>query len=118
LFPEARVALSAEQRTLRAKIAAHTRWSRDDPVEGTAAAREVFLSRFAREVREANPELSDAEVERRAAQLRRAYFAKLALASSKARAARKASRRVNLDHPAIEPSRNGAAASGEEPERP
>jgi hypothetical protein len=79
--------LNPSERSLRARIAAHTRWSRSDPVAGTAAARAAFLDRFEREV---DPDglLSNAERARRAASLRKAYFTRLALKSARSRARR------------------------------
>lgn len=75
--------LSPAERTLRAKLAAHSRWASQDPVEGTAKARAAFLDRFEREV---PADITDpVERARRAEQLRKAYFARLALASAKAR---------------------------------
>jgi hypothetical protein len=52
----------------------------------TAAARAAFLGRFEREVRAQYPDLSDAEVVRRAGELRKAHMLRLAAASSVARA--------------------------------
>lgn len=76
--------LSPSERSLRARLAAHERWARQDPVAGTAKARQAFLARFEREV---DPEgaLSPAERARRAEHARKAYFTRLALASAKAR---------------------------------
>ena len=76
--------LTPEQRSLRARIAAHEKWAHTDPVAGTARAREKFLARFEAEV---DPEgvLPEAERLRRAEHARQAYFTRLALASSKAR---------------------------------
>lgn len=84
--------MTPEQRALRARIAAHTRWSRQDPREGTAAARAAFQDRFEREV-DPRGDLPRAERLRRAESARKAYFARLALASSRARQARKTSPR-------------------------
>lgn len=82
------MALTPEQRRIRAQIAVNTRLATEDPVVMTAPARRAFLDRFEREV---DPEgvLDPAERARRAGAARKAYFARLALASSKARAARK-----------------------------
>ncbi len=76
--------MTPEQRSLRARIAAHTKWAHADPVAGTAPARHAFLSRFEDEV---DPEgiLSESERRRRAEHAKKAYFTKLALASSRAR---------------------------------
>jgi hypothetical protein len=70
---------------MRASIAAHTQWAKEpDPPARTATARRAFLERFERE---ADPDgvLDPAERTRRAEHLRRAYFTRLALASSRAR---------------------------------
>ena len=77
-------------RVLRARIAAHIKWSQYDPVEGTARARSAFLDRFEREV-DPQGRLPLEERGRRAMHARKAYFARLALASAKARRARGAS---------------------------
>jgi hypothetical protein len=81
--------LSPAERTLRARLAAHAMHGRHDARATTAKARAAFLARFERQ---ADPEglLTPAERERRAQQLRSAYFARLALASAKARRARRA----------------------------
>ena len=79
-----------QQRTLAARLAAHTLHARiADPAAHTAPARQAFLDRFEREV---DPEgvLPPAERARRAEHARKAYFARLGLASAKARGARKA----------------------------
>jgi hypothetical protein len=76
------------ERALRARIAAHAMHGRHDARQTTAKARAAFLARFERQ---ADPEgrLPAAERERRAQQLRSAYFARLALASAKARRTRR-----------------------------
>lgn len=81
------MALSPEQRSQRARIAALSRWSREDPVAGTAKARNGFLKRFLDDI---PTDLPETERMRRAVAARRAYMAKLALRSSKARARRPA----------------------------
>jgi hypothetical protein len=75
--------LTGEQRMLRARLAAynlHARTTRRRP----PARREVFLSRFEREV---DPDglLTAGERARRAEAARRAYFTRLAFQSSRAR---------------------------------
>ena len=79
------------ERALRARIAAHAMHGRHDARQTTAKARAAFLASFERQ---ADPEgrLPAAERQRRAEQLRRAYFARLALASAKARKARRPAR--------------------------
>ncbi|MDO0937137.1 hypothetical protein QQY66_37495 [Streptomyces sp. DG2A-72] len=87
------MSLTPEQRRLRAQIAAHAMWANcDDPVVHTAPAREAAQKRFERLV---DPEgtLAPEERARRAEHARKAHFKRLALASSKARAARAAARR-------------------------
>ena len=76
--------MSPSERTLRAKLAAHTKWATHDPVEGTAAARAAFLSRFELEV-DPDQKLDPAQRQRRAAHARKAYYARLALMSAQAR---------------------------------
>ena len=80
--------LTPEQRSLRARLAAHSLHAKVDAVAHTAPARRAFLARFEAEV---DPEgvLPEPERRRRAEHARKAYFTKLALASSVAR--RKAS---------------------------
>jgi hypothetical protein len=73
---------------LRGRIGAFVTHSRHDARETTAKARASFLARFELQV---DPDrlLPEPERERRAAAARRAYFARLALASARARAARR-----------------------------
>jgi hypothetical protein len=81
--------LTPAERTLRARLAAHAMHGRHNPRATTAKARAAFLARFERQ---ADPKglLTPAARERRAQQLRSAYFAQLALASAKARRVRRA----------------------------
>jgi hypothetical protein len=74
--------LSPTERTLRARIAAHTLHARGGT--STTAGTAAFLSKFERE---ADPDgsLSPEERTRRADHLRRAHMSRLALASAKAR---------------------------------
>jgi hypothetical protein len=80
--------LTPEQRTLRAKIAANTRWSREDPTENVKRANAGFQRRFLEQVDREFPGLPEAERQRRAQAGLRAYMAQLALKSSKARSRR------------------------------
>jgi hypothetical protein len=76
-------------RILRARMAAHLLHAQiTDPSGHTAPARAAFLSRFEREV---DPDgiLDPQERARRAEHAKKAYFLKLALASAKARTARR-----------------------------
>jgi hypothetical protein len=73
---------------MRAKLAAHTRWSREDPTENAIRGQRGLQAKFERDV---DPEgvLPPAERARRAESLRQAHMARLALASSRARKARR-----------------------------
>lgn len=77
------------ERSMRARLAAHTRWSKtEDPTAATAPARDKFDKRFEREV---DPEgvLPPDERQRRAEHARKAYFIALALKSAQARRRKK-----------------------------
>lgn len=74
-------------RSRAARVAALERWSRQDPVAGTAPAREAFLARFERQV-DPDGVLEPAERTRRAERAKRAYFIKLNAKSHAARRAR------------------------------
>jgi hypothetical protein len=80
--------MTPAERSLRARLAAYTRWAHEDAVQGTAAARAGFASRFEREV-DPNGTLAADERLRRAEAARKAYFTRLALLSARARSARK-----------------------------
>jgi hypothetical protein len=80
--------ISPAQRVMQGRLAAHTNWARcEDRTAATAPARAAFDARFEKQV---DPEgkLPHAERMIRAGHARKAYFARLALASAKARAAR------------------------------
>ncbi len=76
--------LTSAQRSLRARIGAHSLHASHDPQKITAPARAAFLARFEEQV---DPEhlLPEGERKRRAEHARKAHFTRLALASSKAR---------------------------------
>ena len=76
--------LTPAERTLRARLAAHEKWANHDAVEGTAKARAAFLARFEDEC-DPDRVLPELERKRRAEHARKAYFTRLALASSRAR---------------------------------
>jgi len=63
--------------------------SRHEPAALTAEARRTFWQRFELQVREEFPEVTDAEVQRRAGELRRAHMLRLAVLSSRVRAGKK-----------------------------
>jgi hypothetical protein len=81
--PDRRPGLSPAERTLRARLAAHTMHSKHDARETTAAARAAFLARFEAEV-DPDGALAPEERQRRAEQARSAYFTRLAFQRSKA----------------------------------
>jgi len=81
--------LTAAQRTLRARANAHSSWAHtEDRAARTAAARRAAMGRFERQV-DPDGVLPPVERARRADNAKRAYFAELALKSSKARARRR-----------------------------
>lgn len=81
--------MTPSQRSLRARMAAHTLHAKlDDPRAHTAPARRAFLDRFERQV-DPDGKLSPEVRARKAEHARKAYFRKLALKSARARAARK-----------------------------
>jgi hypothetical protein len=74
------------RRALQARMAAHALHAQvADPAKHTATARKAFLSRFEREV-DPKGVLEPQERARRAEHAKKAYFIRLAAASSKARA--------------------------------
>jgi hypothetical protein len=76
---------SIEPRVLAGRIGAHESWARtEDRAARTAPARRAFDARFEREV-DPDEVLPPAERAQRAAHARKAYFARLALKSAKAR---------------------------------
>jgi hypothetical protein len=77
--------LTPEERSLRAKIAAHSRWAREDPAANAARAQAGLDARFDREVREEFPDLPEAEIARRVEHAKKAHFTRLALKSVQAR---------------------------------
>lgn len=79
------MALTPEQRSIRAKIAANARWAQEkDRQAATAKQRAAAMERFEREV-DPGGTLDPETRARLAASARKAYFSRLALASSKAR---------------------------------
>lgn len=76
--------LTPELRSQRARLAALTRWSTQDPVAGTAKARAALADRFLDEV-DPDRVLPEAERQRRAECARKAFYARLAYKSAQAR---------------------------------
>ena len=87
--------LSSAEAALRGRIGALVLHSRTDPRATTAKARAAFLAGFAPIV-DPEGQLTEEERQRRALYARRAYFSRLALKSSRARA-RRAGREVPRD---------------------
>lgn len=72
------------------RIGAHVQWARTpDRTARTAKARAAFADKFEREARELHPDGTPELIARAAESLRRAYFSRLALASSMARSRRR-----------------------------
>lgn len=78
------MALTPEQRSQRARLAALTRWSREDPTETARRGQEGLLRRFLAEV-DPDGTLPEAERYRRAEAARKAHMTRLAFNSAKAR---------------------------------
>jgi hypothetical protein len=83
------VALSAEERTLRGRIAAYTQHAKHDTRETTKAARAAFVLRFVDQV-DPDRVLPEDERLRRARAAMQAHMSRLALASVRARRGRRA----------------------------
>jgi hypothetical protein len=81
--------MSPEERSLSARIAAHTLHSQVDGLAITEKARKTFLDSFLDQV-DPGKVLPPDERERRAKHLHKAHMARLALKSAQARRARKA----------------------------
>jgi hypothetical protein len=84
--------LTPEQRSIRAKIAAHTRWAGNEDRKANAVrAQNGLRAKFVREARAKWPDLAELEIEHRAEHAYLAHMQRLALKSSKARTAREKS---------------------------
>jgi hypothetical protein len=83
--------LTPAQRTLRAKIAANTRWSREEDRKANGVRAQLGL--LAKFIDQVDPDrvLPEAQRLRRATNARNAHMQRLALRSSKARAGRRTS---------------------------
>jgi hypothetical protein len=80
--------LTPAQRSLRAKIAAHVSWANtSDRAARTSAARKAASDRFERQV-DPDGALPSDERALRAANARKAHFARMALLSARARGCR------------------------------
>lgn len=77
--------LTPEQRAMRARLAAHVRWSKArDRAAELAKARQTFMSKFEKEV-DPNGEMTPEARALAAESARKAYFARLAFKSATAR---------------------------------
>jgi hypothetical protein len=88
--------LTPEQRVLRARIAADTRWSTEDPKDpdgplARTRAKSPGSLDFWKAKLDPDGALPEAERERRAEHARRAHMTRLSLASSQARSRKKVS---------------------------
>lgn len=77
--------LTPAQRSIRARIAANTRWAAENGKANAERAQAGLKAKFLRETRERFPESSESEIQRRADAAFRAHMQRLALKSSKAR---------------------------------
>jgi hypothetical protein len=93
--------LTPEQRSQRARIAAHTLHSRVDSRVHTAPARKAFLDRFEKQV-DPDGVLPDAERRRRAESAKAAYFTRLAYKSAVARSGQKCRQPESAAHEGTE----------------
>ena len=78
--------MTPQDRSLRARLAAHTSWANTlDPTSRTANARAAANGRFEREAREKHPDATDEQIARVAEHLKSAHFSRLALQAAAAR---------------------------------
>jgi hypothetical protein len=75
--------LTPAQRSVRARIAANTRWAGEDGKANALRAQAGLKAKFIRETRERFPELADSEIQRRGESAYRAHMQRLALKSSR-----------------------------------
>jgi hypothetical protein len=80
------LSLSPEQRSMRARLAAHAMHAKHDSKQVSQPARDARWEKYRDQVKATTPGLSDEEITRRAEHLRKAEMYRLALASSRARA--------------------------------
>lgn len=77
--------LTPSERTMRARLAAHTSWANtEDRAARTDAARRAFLDSFERQV-DPDGTMDPAERARRAEHARKAHFQRLSLKAAQAR---------------------------------
>lgn len=76
---------TAKERSEQARIAALTRWAREDPAANAARAQAGLRAKFVRQAREEDPGITDAEAERRGKCLYLAEMARVRLAKARKR---------------------------------
>jgi hypothetical protein len=81
--------LTPEQRSIRARIAASTRWAAEDGQANGRRGQKGLRDKYVREAREKFPGLPEDQIQRRAAHALRAHMLQMALKSSKARETRR-----------------------------
>ncbi|WP_069773070.1 hypothetical protein [Streptomyces sp. LUP30] len=82
--------LNPQERSLRARLAVHKSWANTlDPKSRTAKARAAAAGRFEKQARELHPTATDEQIARVTEHLRKAHYAEMALASARARRAKK-----------------------------
>ncbi|MFG2993990.1 hypothetical protein ACGFZK_32645 [Streptomyces sp. NPDC048257] len=78
--------MSPEERSLRARLAAHISWAATrDPASRTAKARAAAAGRFEKQAREMHPDATEEDIARVAKSLRSAHFSRMALKAATAR---------------------------------
>jgi hypothetical protein len=77
--------LTPDERTLRARLAAHARWSQEDPTGNAKPAQAGLLDRFRREIVAEQGEVAEPELTRRAEARRREHMARIAFKRSRTR---------------------------------
>lgn len=76
-------AMDPADRTLRARLAAHSQWAKEkDPTARTAKARAAAEERWLKAARELHPDGDDALIQRAAEHLKKAHFARMGMASA------------------------------------
>lgn len=76
-------AMDPADRTLRARLAAHSQWAKEkDPTARTAKARAAAASKFEAQARELHPDGDDELIRRTAEHLRKAHYARMGMASA------------------------------------
>lgn len=106
--------LTAEQRTIRARAAAYTRWSRESGRTNALRGQAGLRGRFRREAESAFPGLPPAELDRRADCAYRAHMARLALRSSRVRS-RSATPKPGTPPPSDPPGQPGNPGGPQSP---